>query len=128
MDIAKISVLSLVAALMCVVLKQYRSEYAFLLSLSASALAILGVLGFILPIISELEAVAEKTAAAQYIKTAFKALGISYIAAFAADNCRDFGQSALAAKAELAGKCFIAMLAWPLLRQVLELSLKLCEL
>ena len=42
-----------------------------------------------------------------YITTAFKVVGISYLAGFAADICRDSGESALASKVEFAGKVLI---------------------
>ena len=57
-----------------------------------------------------------------------KALGIAYISEFAADTCRDFGQSALAAKAEFAGKCAIFILCVPPAISVLEAAFKVAGL
>lgn len=58
-----------------------------------------------------------------YFKVALKALGIGYITAFIADSCRDAGQTALALKAELAGKCAIFLLSVPLVLSILETAI-----
>ncbi|MEE1277947.1 MAG: SpoIIIAC/SpoIIIAD family protein, partial [Acutalibacteraceae bacterium] len=60
-----------------------------------------------------------------YMKTALKALGICYITQFAADVCRDFGQTALASKAELAGKCAIFLLSLPLVTSIVEIAVNM---
>lgn len=123
MDIVKISVLCIVAALIAVLLKQYKGEYSFLAVIASSAVILLLVLGHITPIFNEIYSLAQKGNAANYFKTALKALGVAYVTGFAANACRDFGQSALAAKAELAGKLALCILAMPLLSSVLELAL-----
>ncbi|MBP3706722.1 MAG: stage III sporulation protein AD, partial [Clostridia bacterium] len=63
-----------------------------------------------------------------YFLTALKALGIAYISSFAADTCRDSGQTALAAKAEFAGKCAIFILTVPIILNVLEIALEFASL
>lgn len=123
MDAFKIPLLCLLAALIIVFLKQYKSEYAMLTALAAGVVVLGLLLGYAAPLLEQLYGLADQTAAADYFKTALKALGISYITAFAADSCRDFGQSALAAKAELAGRCAVFLLSLPLLSAVLELAL-----
>lgn len=123
MDAFKIPLLCLLAALIIVFLKQYKSEYAMLTALAAGVVVLGLLLGYAAPLLEQLCGLADQTAAADYFKTALKALGISYITAFAADSCRDFGQSALAAKAELAGRCAVFLLSLPLLSAVLELAL-----
>ena len=123
MDACKRPLLCLLAALIIVFLKQYKSEYAMLTALAAGVVVLGLLLGYAAPLLEQLYGLADQTAAADYFKTALKALGISYITAFAADSCRDFGQSALAAKAELAGRCAVFLLSLPLLSAVLELAL-----
>lgn len=51
---------------------------------------------------------------------ALKALGICVITGFIADVCRDAGQTALANKAELAGRCAVFILSLPLLSSLLD--------
>ena len=102
-----------------------KNEYAFLLSLACSAVVIISVLDTVLPQLTFLKSEFLKAGGAgSYFAVALKALGISYITGFVADTCRDFGQSALAAKAELAGKCAIFILCVPPAVSVLETALK----
>ena len=55
----------------------------------------------------------------------FKTLGICFLAQFAADSCRDAGESALASKVELAGKISIVILALPLFEKIASTALAL---
>lgn len=50
-----------------------------------------------------------------------KAIGIAVACQLTAALCRDCGESALAEKAELAGKIAILALTFPVLQQILEL-------
>ncbi|HEY8552693.1 MAG TPA: stage III sporulation protein AD, partial [Thermaerobacter sp.] len=62
---------------------------------------------------------------ARYTATLLKIVGVAYLAEFGAQLCRDAGESALAAKVELAGKVVILLLAVPILMAVLELLIGL---
>lgn len=55
-----------------------------------------------------------------YLFTIFKVLGIAYLSEFAAQICRDAGQSALAMKIEIAAKISVMVLAIPIMMSVLE--------
>ena len=55
----------------------------------------------------------------------FKTLGICFLAQFAADSCRDAGESALASKVELAGKISILVLSLPLFEDIAQTALGL---
>lgn len=54
-----------------------------------------------------------------------KAIGICILTQFASDICRDAGESALASKLELAGKCTVLLLALPLFETTIERILSL---
>ncbi len=106
-----------------------KPEYAFVLSLAGGIVVLLSVLDAVLPAFSQLKAVFSKAGGAvSFLSLPLKALAISYITDFAADTCRDFGQSSLAAKAELAGKCAIFILCVPSGVNVLEAALKFAGL
>lgn len=124
MDVTKILAVCFVAAVLIVLLRQYKSEYGILISAAAGIAVLLILFDSILPAVGRMQELIEKSgASAGYFKTALKALGIAYITGFVADTCRDFGQSSLAAKAELAGKCAIFLLSVPLLCAVLNTAL-----
>ena len=63
----------------------------------------------------------------EQLKLVFKVLGIAYVAQFAAEACRDAGESAIASKVELAGRVMIVAAALPALLAVLELLRSLLE-
>ena len=54
----------------------------------------------------------------QYFFIALKTVALGYITQFVADTCRDFGFSAIASKAELAGKAAIFLLCVPLIKDL----------
>lgn len=128
METVKILALCIVAALLAVLLKQYKSEYAFISVLASCCVILMLILGDAKSLFNEVYSLSENTTAGNYFKTALKALGIAYITSFAANSCRDFGQSALAAKAELAGKTALCILSLPLLSAVLKLALSFANI
>lgn len=125
----KLLAIILITASLALTLGAHRSEYSFMLSLACGAVILLLVFDAVSPYIARLKTVFEKVSgAAQYFAVPVKALGIAYISEFAADTCRDFGQSALAAKAEFAGKCAIFILCVPQAISVLEAAFKVAGL
>ena len=60
-------------------------------------------------------------------KTVLKSLGICYITSFSADMCKDFGQTSLAGKIELAGKIAVVVISIPLINEILNSALELIE-
>ena len=128
MEIFKILAVCLITAVLALVLKSYKAEYALVVILGGGV--ILGIYifkGIAAPIEyikSLLNIYSVKT---EYFSVALKALGIGYVTSFIADACRDSGQTSLAAKAELAGKCAIFILSVPLIVSVLEIALGLVK-
>lgn len=124
MEIFKVLAICLITAVLAIVLKQQKGEYALAVALAGGAVVTLYVLkGVWTPIEyikAKLLSCGVKT---EYFAVALKALGIGYVTGFIADVCRDSGQASLAAKAELAGKCAIFILSVPLISAVLETAL-----
>ena len=56
----------------------------------------------------------------EVFKLTLKALGLCYITNFAVDVCKDFGQTSLASKIELAGKIAVITLSFPLIETILK--------
>jgi len=114
--------LGIVAAILAVVLRQYRPEFAIIVSIGAGALILGGVLVGMLPVIAQIRSMFEVTAVPQqYVQILFQALGICFITQIACDACKDAGESAIAAKVELAGKIGVLVLSLPLFTQVLNI-------
>ncbi len=123
----RILVLCLLSAVCVLYLRRSSPEQAFLCALAAGAVILWLTVRLILAVVRPFETLFT-TETAGYFKTALKALGIAYLTSFVADTCRDFGQSALAAKAELGGRCAIFLLCLPLLSALLETALKFTKL
>lgn len=110
-----------IATILAVILKQYKGEYALFISLVAGLIIFVYIINSIRTPLEVIKSSLSKYGInLEYFKVAFKALLIGYITSFIADACRDSGQSSLATKAELAGKCAIFILSIPLITSVLE--------
>ena len=102
------------------------AAFASLLALGVSAL----VLARLLPLLAEVLAVFRELAAAsglsgEYLGIILKILAVSYTAEFVASLCRDAGESAYAAKVELAGKIAVMLLAVPVIVNILDAVLQI---
>lgn len=128
-EIFKIVAVVLIAALVSLLLKKYCAEYSFLLSLAVCALVGIVLFSNIAPQIQRLKGLFGKSLGELgFFSVALKALGIAYISVFAADICRDFGQTSLGAVAETAGKCVIFVMCIPLVCYILETVIKFAKI
>ena len=124
MEIFKVLAVCLITAVICLVLKQQKSEFALTVSIIGGALILIFLIkNIIAPITVLKEKIEGYGINTAYFKTALKALGIGYITTFIADSCRDAGQASLASLAELAGKIAIFILSVPLIFSVMEAAL-----
>ena len=126
MELFRILALCLITAVLAVIFRQYRQEYALFLSVAAAIIILSVIFKRLMPKIEEIKLLIS-TAGIQneYLTVALKALLIAYLTEFTANTCRDFGQSSLASKAELAGKVSIFIISIPLMTSVLKTALNL---
>ena len=99
---------------------------SYLLALTVSALVLLRLL----PLLAEIFVVFRRLAegaglSGQYLSIILKILAMSYAAEFIASLCRDAGESAYAAKVELAGKISVMLLAVPVIVNILDAVLQI---
>lgn len=126
MNVIGIAGLALVSAVIAVMLRRYNQEYAVVISITAGVIILVQILANIVPAVRQINSLL--TAAqmpTEYGIILFKTLGICFLAQFAADSCRDAGESALASKVELAGKISIVILALPLFEKIASTALAL---
>ena len=120
MEIVSIIGLGLIAAVLAVVLRQYRPEYALLVSVAAGIFILYRVIAEMLPVLDEVRGILEHSAVpAEFIGILLKALAICFLTQIACDICKDAGESATASKIEMAGKVAVLGVSLPLFRQVL---------
>ena len=116
----------LVGAVICIALKPHAAGYSYLISISLGAMAIIFILTRLSGPITQISQSLEKIGnAPEYFKIALKAVGISYITTFVADSCRESGQTLMASTAQMAGKCAILYLSFPLIVSVSEAAIGL---
>lgn len=126
MGLTQMVAFAVVAAVLAVFLKESHPAMAMVLTGVAAAMLLIKI---ILCVYAPLQAFCgallkcgvENTAITYLLKT----LGICYLTRFCCELCQDFGQSALAAKVELAGRAAVFLLSIPLVTQVLQTALSL---
>ena len=124
--IAAIAAAAVVTAILAVTLSRYHAEYGMLLSLLAGVGILAALLAVLPDVLAEVTALLDAARLpGKYAVILFKALGVCWLAQFAADSCRDAGESALASKVELAGKTAVLLLSLPLFSDVAAAALEL---
>lgn len=119
MEIFEILILCIVSAVLALVIGSYKKEYAFVISVALAIIVFIRVLkGLTFPVTNLFYAMEKAGIKSSYYLTAIKVLAIGYVTSFAADTCRDFGQTSMAAKAELAGKAAIFTVSLPILYEL----------
>ncbi len=121
MDVVKIVLFGIVATILVLVLRSYKSEWAVLLSLTAGVLIAIYLLRFLLDL-SQVLRTWEKylTGVSEYMGVLWKALGISYVCEFAGNLCKDSGNTLIAGQIELCGKVAVMLLGMPVLWAILQ--------
>ena len=119
MSVAAMCALAVCASIMALYLKELRPEMARMLALGASLL----IMGAAVPMAAEFIAAVRRFSMisrpmAEFMQPMLKVTGIAYIAQFAAELCRDAGETALAGRVELAGKTAITLMSFPIMRDV----------
>ena len=119
--IAVVGVL-LCASMLAVLLRVQRPELATCLGLAAAAVVVILLLRQLTPLIATLRRMLTMTALpSEGFEVVLKAAGVCLLTQLTADTCRDAGETALAAKAELAGRVLMLLLAVPLFEELLTL-------
>lgn len=128
MELTGIIILLLLAAFLSLLLRRYQPELALGVGIVAGILVLSAVLKNLMPTLQSLRTMLDGAALPSvYVGILFRALGICLLTQIAADTCRDAGESALAAKAELVGKVMLLILALPLFQKITELALSLMQ-
>ena len=119
----KVSAVGIITLLIYLLVKQYKQEYAFAVSLSGGAVIIYIICKEATAYISLIKGYFSD-AALNYetISALIKAVGIGYITEFSAATARDFGQTSLSAKIVLAGKLTVVAMSLPFIEKLISLA------
>lgn len=122
MDIVKIAVLGIVGVLIALPLKKEKSEYS-------TFIAITVCICIFIYLLTKVEAVLEFAGQfeklipvdGRYIGMLIKMIGITYVAEFASNVCKDAGYGAIAGQIEVFAKLSILLVSVPVLKAFLEM-------
>ena len=126
MEILQIIGLGLVAALLVVILREYRPEIAMQVSLVAGVIIILMVIDRVVTAVNVITDMAVRAGInLVYLQTLLRIVGIAYLAEFGSQVCRDAGEGSIASRIEFAAKIIILVMAVPIIVAVMESILDL---
>ncbi len=121
MEIVQVVGLGLIAAVLVIILREYRPELAMQVSLAAGVIIMLMVIG---RIVGAVQVITETAVGAGinlvYLQTLLRVIGIAYLAEFGAQICRDAGEGSIASRIELAAKVIILVMAIPIIVEVMD--------
>ena len=129
MNIIIIASVALIAAILSLVLKQYKPEYSLFISISAGILIFLSVLAVTRPIMDFINDLTAQTGLSGiYAEVLIKSLAVCYITQLASDCCTDAGETAIAGKLHIAGRMAILLIALPMFKSLTELVTELINM
>lgn len=121
MDILKIAMIGLAAVLLALQVKIGRPEYELFITMA-------GCLCIFFFMVSKLEIIIEAIGKiqgyikldSQYLGILLKMIGITYVAEFSSNLCKDAGYQAVAGQIEMFGKLSVLVISMPVLLALLE--------
>ena len=126
MEIIKIIGIALIALIIIILLKQYKPDFVFYVSLIAGALILFLVIDELTGIVKLIQSIADKASInSQFLSILLKITGIAFLSEFAVSICKDSGEAAIASKVELGSKIIIISMSIPIISTLLEIILKI---
>ena len=126
MNILAIVGLAILTAVLATLMRRYHKEYAMLLSVLGGGLILFMIFQNFTPALSSItDMLSASGVSVEYTIILIKTLGTCCLAQFAADACRDAGESSLASKVELAGKVAVILMALPLFEAIANTAITL---
>lgn len=121
MNIVQAGILGVAGVLLAIQFKNGKTEYGMYISIALSLLIFFGIMGYMGTILQMLRTIGSYIQIdTAYIGILLKMTGITYIAEFSSDICKDAGYQTIAGQIEIFGKLVILALSLPVLLAVLE--------
>ena len=121
MDIIKVGILGVAAVFLAIPLRKEKQEYSMFLSMAVCICIFIYILGRVETVINFAKKMQTFVAVDQtYITLILKMVGITYVAEFAMNICKDAGYAAVGNQIELFAKLSILVLSIPVLTVFLE--------
>jgi len=126
MSILQLVATGILCAVLALTVKKHRPEIALVITLASGVLLFLMVLPelmFAVDIFNQLGGMLDGGAA--YIGLVLRVIGVAYMVELGASVCADAGESAIAAKIDLAGRVIIMVMAMPIVLEIASIVLGL---
>lgn len=121
MNMVQIAGFAIVGCCLILTIRQWRPEFAMLLSAAIGVLLLLTCIPQIQEILGKIQDISSMSAMQEdVIAVIFKVIGIVYVTEFVASVCKDAKEEAMALKVQIAGKLVILSFALPLMVDILE--------
>ncbi len=121
MDILKISMFGISAVLLALILKSYRPEYSYYISIAVCICIFMFVgtkLELLIGYVEKMQSMIQLEDS--YMAMILKMIGVTYVAEFASNICKDSGYQTIAGQIELFAKLSILVLGMPVLLAFME--------
>jgi len=126
MSILQLIATGILCAVLALTVKKHRPEIALVITLASGVLLFLMVLPelmFAVGIFTQLGEMMD--GGATYIGLVLRVIGVAYMVELGASVCADAGESAIAAKIDLAGRVVIMVMAMPIVLEIAGIVLGL---
>ncbi len=121
MNILYIAVFGIAAVLAASLFKTGRSEYAYYIGVAACIIIFIFTINKLSVIIDTIDIMKSYiNISASYITVLIKIIGITYIAEFASDICKDAGHAAIANQINIFGKLSVFAVSMPIILALLD--------
>lgn len=128
-EIITVAGIAVAAAGAAILLKQYKPEYAFGISIAAGVIFLLFIVTRTQGIIEEIGDFANASGiASENYGIILRCLGICLITNAAAETCKDCGQGSIASKVVIAGKALVLIIALPLFSELMNVIKAILEI
>lgn len=121
MDVLKIAIIGITGTFLAIILKNSKPEYSMLLSMGTCVcifVYLLTKLEIVVDYVAKIESALQLDEG--YIKLLMKMIGITYVAQFASEVCKDAGYAAIGTQVEMFGKVSVLFVSMPLMLALLE--------
>ncbi len=116
MDMIKIAAAAVIGVFLALLVKGQKPEYGIMLTLGVGILIFLSAMGQMSVMISGIREIMKNLSLeGDYVVTILKMIGITYLAEFAGNICRDAGYASIAGQLEIFAKLSILTLSMPIL-------------
>ena len=121
MDVMKIGMIGIAGVFLSILVKEIKPAFSLLISITLCIMIFFFLTEKLWYLVETFQSFGEYlTIQNSYLKSLMKILGITYLADFSSNICKDAGYHAVAGQIEIFGKLSILALSTPILAAILE--------